>query len=422
MFSLFSSPKKSANLANNTAKNRSSFAYLNPTAVYFDSACQTLRPQRVINAEVEYYQQFNACGHRVKYPWGKKVDDKVEECRRSLLELAGKSAKDYTVAFCLNASHGMQLILHQLPVDQFDSVTTTNIEHSSVFLPSITWANRNNKPRTVIDRDADGSVALSQIPNNRTVFFANTHSNIDGQELSNIAQIAKQIRLQNGLVLIDACQTMGHHPELLADVDFDAVFGSGHKMYGPSIGFVIFKKSLAKQLDYYMLGGSTIADNDKDSYFVINEGSEAYSGLEAGLQNFAGITGLLAAIKWKNGWQLKFEMPEVFAELGSNLNPTQYEEFLAKMLHDRLQKIPHIQLITPNKTSTVSLQSDRFDGNKLAMYLGGQNIMCRSGYHCCYYYLKHQRSLPPLLRISIGLHNTPSDITQLCDKLETLMR
>jgi len=350
------------------------------------------------------------------------VDDAVEKARQSLLHLVKKSAKDYTVVFCLNATHGIQLVLHQLEVEQYDSITTTNTEHSSVFLPAITWSQRHDKPRTVIDRQPDGSILLSSISLNRAIFFANTTSNIDGQELGNIAEVTKQIHSQNGLVLIDACQTMGHHLELLQDVGFDAAFGSGHKMYGPSIGFIILKKTLAQQPQYHMLGGSTVSDNDRDTYQVINQGLEVYSGLEVGLQNFAGIVGLSAAMDWKNDWKLRTEIPQVFAEVGSNYTAAQYEEFLANKLHTRLRDIPHISLITDNTTSTISAQSDRFDGNKLAMYLGGQDIMCRSGYHCCYYYLKHQRQLPPLLRISLGLHNTPAEIDQLCYKLQTLMK
>jgi len=48
--------------------DRPQFSHLRLDALYFDSTCQTLRPQCVIDAEVDYYHNFNACGHRVKYP------------------------------------------------------------------------------------------------------------------------------------------------------------------------------------------------------------------------------------------------------------------------------------------------------------------------------------------------------------------
>ena len=46
----------------NMASAGGDFAYLPESAVYFDSACQSLRPQPVIDAANEYYQRFNSCG------------------------------------------------------------------------------------------------------------------------------------------------------------------------------------------------------------------------------------------------------------------------------------------------------------------------------------------------------------------------
>ena len=63
------------------------FDFLEKDAYYFDSACQTLRPKPVINALNDYYLNYNSCGERVKYAWGKKVDEKVEETRESILDL-----------------------------------------------------------------------------------------------------------------------------------------------------------------------------------------------------------------------------------------------------------------------------------------------------------------------------------------------
>ena len=103
------------------------FGYLNPDTHYFDSACQTLRPQPVISAVTEYYRQYNACGGRVKYAWGEKVDGIVADTREQLLKLLDKSAKDYTVAFCLNTTAGINLLLQQLREGRFTRIVTSDI-------------------------------------------------------------------------------------------------------------------------------------------------------------------------------------------------------------------------------------------------------------------------------------------------------
>ncbi|MFM5961931.1 MAG: aminotransferase class V-fold PLP-dependent enzyme, partial [Dolichospermum sp.] len=69
----------------------------------------------------------------------------------------------------------------------------------------------------------------------------------------------------------------------------------------------------------------------------------------------------------------------------------------------------------------VSLYSDKIDSHKLGAILGEFNIMCRVGYHCCHYYLLEKMKFPPLLRISLGLHNTPEQIDFLVEKLKSVV-
>ena len=54
---------------------RYGFDYLPADSVYLDSACQTMRPQPVIDAVTAYYTEDNACGGRVRYDAGRRVDE-----------------------------------------------------------------------------------------------------------------------------------------------------------------------------------------------------------------------------------------------------------------------------------------------------------------------------------------------------------
>jgi cysteine desulfurase/selenocysteine lyase len=53
--------------------------------------------------------------------------------------------------------------------------------------------------------------------------------------------------------------------------------------------------------------------------------------------------------------------------------------------------------------------------------LDEQNIMCRSGYFCCHSSLLHDKKLPPLLRVSLGLHNTADDVRRFCAVLQKIL-
>ena len=158
------------------------FDYLDNRALYFDSACQTLRPKQVVDAVNEYYLEYNACGGRVKYDWGIKVDEKILATRRALLKLAGKSERDYVCAFTLNTTYGLNLLLSQLPLNTYQQIVTSEIEHNSVFLPSITWAKKLGLKRLVLQREPDGTLLYEPKDLEKSVVVVNTASNVNGAD------------------------------------------------------------------------------------------------------------------------------------------------------------------------------------------------------------------------------------------------
>ena len=110
------------------------FGYLRDGDVYLDSACQSLRPQPVIDALNRYYTEHNSCGERVKYAWGRKTDELVEDTRAAILKYLKLKSKDYSVSFTLNTTYGINLLLQQFKEGIFKKVMTSDIEHNSPFL------------------------------------------------------------------------------------------------------------------------------------------------------------------------------------------------------------------------------------------------------------------------------------------------
>ena len=89
------------------------FTYLGDKDIYFDGACQSLRPEPVIDALNVYYKEFNSCGERVKYKWGRITDEKVNGTREKVLDYLKLKKKDYFVSFTLNTTYGLNLLLSQ---------------------------------------------------------------------------------------------------------------------------------------------------------------------------------------------------------------------------------------------------------------------------------------------------------------------
>lgn len=384
------------------------FSFLDDKAIYLDSACQTLRPQQVIDAMTEYFHEYNSCGGRVKYDWGVRLDEKIDEVRKKILALVGKSGAEYTVAFTLNTTYGVNLILSQLP-PKFKKVVTSDIEHNSVFLPTMTVAKRLAIPRVVLTRSADGSLVYSKEDLSGGIVVLNSMSNIDGRELVNLKDIVIDTHKTGGIVLVDAAQGIGHNQKCIRESDFDALFFSGHKIYGPSLGVIVIKKTLVTSLDTGFIGGGTVEDVGAEDYELISDSDALYGRLEIGLQNFAGIVGLGAALDW-----IKSYKPE-------NLTQDAHKKMLTQFLFEELSAIPTVTLINSSPSTIVSFYSEKIDAHRLAIFLSAQNMMVRSGYFCCHYYLKNLKKYPPLVRVSLGLNNTQKQVESFTSTLRTLI-
>ncbi len=385
------------------------FEYLDPETCYFDSACQTLRPAEVIASQKEYFQTYNACGGRTAYAWGERVDAEIASCRREVIESFSHSTDQYFCAFTVNTTYGINLVLSQLARERFSTIVTSDIEHNSVLVPTIAYAKRNGWRHRVLKRNSDGTLHYTPEDLSHAVIVLNAMSNFDGRRLSNIAEIVRDAHMHNSIVLIDAAQAIAHDHTFLNKIPYDGLFFSGHKAYSPSLGVMVLRNSLPELMDFCFLGGGTVEDVQSDSYILINDRKNKHALFEAGLQDFAGIIGLRAALSWRK----KFR-PE-------NQSPGDHQEKLARLVFSSLQENPHIVLVNKQPSPIISFYAKNIDSHQLAIFLSERQIMVRSGYFCCHYYLKNEQALPPLLRISIGLHNTKQQMQKTLESIHTII-
>ncbi|MBR6532546.1 aminotransferase class V-fold PLP-dependent enzyme [Candidatus Saccharibacteria bacterium] len=384
------------------------FNYLKPGDVYLDSACQSLRPKPVIDAINDYYLNFNACGERAKYKWGKLTDAKVDETREKVLKFLKLKAKEYTVSFTLNTTYGINLLLNQLEPSLFEKVMTSDIEHNSPFLSTMAFSERTGLPRIVMKRNDDGSIPLDDYNFKKALVVVNCASNIDGRKLLNINELIKAVHKAGGLIIIDAAQAMAHSSSILEKTDADAICFSAHKLYAPSLGVIVWKKSLLNKLHTYFVGGGMVDDVDKDSYQLSADSpNHIYTKFESGLQAWGEIIGLGAALDWlnsrkKSDWQ--------------NLTDNY------QALYDFLKASPKVHLVNHEANPTMSFYIDGIDSHLLGEALSREGIMARTGYFCVHYYLDHICHYPPLIRFSLGLHTTKEDIEKVQNALAKILK
>ena len=375
------------------------FDYLGEGEVYLDAACQSLRPRPVIEALNKYYTEHNSCGERVKYKWGIKTDELVEETREKVLKFLKLSPRKYTTSFTLNTTYGLNLILSQIDPKHFKKIMTSEIEHNSPFLATLAFSEKTGLPRELIKRNDDGSITISDYDFDRAIVVVNSASNFDGRKLLNIKELEKAVHKAGGILIIDAAQAMAHSADILKGVEVDAICFSAHKMYAPSLGGIVWRDDLDKVLKPLWLGGGMVDDVEADSYKLSAENKEhRYTRFESGLQAWGEIIALGAAIDWhehlsKKDWQnLENNTREVFEFLNSSSK---------------------VHLINQEPNPTMAFYIEGLDSHLLGEALSREKIMARTGYFCVHYYLDHVLHLPPLVRFSLGLHNRPEDIEKI---------
>lgn len=383
------------------------FDYLGEKDIYLDAACQSLRPKPVVDALNNYYTEHNSCGERVKYEWGKKTDELVEETRELVLDFLKLPSRKYTTSFTLNTTYGINLILSQVKTDKFEKIMTSEIEHNSPFLSTITLSRRSGLPREVMVRNENGSIDIDKYSFDNAIVVVNCASNFDGRKLQNIKELTKKVHKSGGIIIIDAAQAMAHSADIVRGVEVDAICFSAHKLYAPSLGVIVWRNDLMGYLDEFILGGGMVDDVEKDSYQLSAENKEhRYTRFESGLQAWGEIIGLGAALKWlkklpKSDWK--------------NLEDN------AKELFDFLSSSSKVHLVNKVPNPTISFYVDGIDSHLLGEALSREGIMARTGYFCVHYYLDHVCGYPPLIRFSLGLHNRPADIEKIKTVLEKII-
>ncbi|MBR6811315.1 aminotransferase class V-fold PLP-dependent enzyme [Candidatus Saccharibacteria bacterium] len=383
------------------------FDYLKDGDVYFDAACQSLRPRPVIDALNRYYTEHNSCGERVKYAWGKRTDEIVEGARLHALKFLGLKNKEYFTSFTLNTTYGINLILNQIRPELFEKVMTSEIEHNSVFLPTMSFAEHNDMPREIMKREEDGSIDITKYDFTKALVVVNAVSNIDGRELVNLKELTKAVHKAGGVIILDAAQAFAHNSELLHKTEVDALCTSAHKMYAASLGVIVARRDLVPKLDTRFVGGGMVDDVHRDEMFLSAKNPDnVHTIFEAGLQAWGEIIAFDAALTWLEKLSKKDKQ-----QLHDNCD----------RIFEFLKNQPRVHLLNKTASPTFSFYIDGLDSHLVGEALSDEGIMARTGYFCVHYYLGQVLNVPPLIRFSLGYHVRETDVDKVLKVLERML-
>ncbi len=381
--------------------------------VYLDSAATAQRPDVVIEAEMEFYRNYNANPLRGLYSLGIEATDRYEETRECVAKfIHAASAKE--IIFTRNATESLNLVAYSYGLSHLqkgDEIVVSILEHHSNQLP---WRMVAEKTGAVVkylecDRqghilDADLQAAFSE----KTKLVAVTQvSNVLGIRTP-IDKIVALARKSGAVVVLDAAQSTPHMEVDVQKLGVDFLAFSGHKLMAPmGIGVLYGRKELLSEMPPFLTGGEMIRTVTRDKVVY----AELPHKFEAGTVNGAGAWALAAAIRY-------------LQEVGYEQIQKQ-ELLLTTQLMDGLKKVPHVQVQgSPDPKEHCGIVSFTIDGvhpHDVSSILDADGIAVRAGHHCAQP-LMQQIGVMSTTRASMYFYNTEEDIEKLLASVQTIRR
>lgn len=401
------------------------FAHHQPF-VYLDSTATSLKPQPVIDAIRQYYEEYPANIHRGIYAISDRATQAYEASRTAAAQFVN-APSEKEIVFTRNATEAMNLLAHSLVQPRLkhgDTFLTTITEHHANFVPWQQASHKTGATFQTIGMQPDGRLEiiaeegtveetkLERYITPTTRFFAFTAvSNVLGtaNPVPEIIAAAKRINPAI-IVIVDAAQAVPHQLVDVQEWGADAIAFSAHKMLGSTgLGVLWAKRDLLQQMEPYQYGGDMITKvTVAESLF-----QETPHRFEAGTPHIAGVIGLNAAISYLQHLGL--------SEIGM------HEQELAKQAITALKhEFPgQIRIIgTENvsqRTGIVSFTFADVHAHDIAQILSDQGIAVRAGHHCAMP-LHEDLGIQASVRASFYLYNTPEDVVKLVEGLHMVKK
>lgn len=385
---------------------RSQFPMLqnHPELIYLDNGATTYKPYSVIQSILSYYYDFNSNVERGDYETAVKADQAYESVRRKVAKLI-HAKSDGEIVFTANATASLNQIAYGLSkqLQPKDVVYITEGEHASNVLPWFRLQEELGIEVEYLPVDEVGKVRLDQISlkeNTKVVSVAEV-TNVLGtiQPIKELAQLAHEV---GAMMVVDAAQTIAHHPIDVQDLDVDYICFSSHKMYGPNgVGVLYGKQALLEALDPMVLGGGMNARFYRKGQVELKHAPYKF---EAGTPNIEGVIGLGAACDFL----LSFGLDEIET----------YEKELRAYFYDQVRKLDLMEVYNPkNSFGPITFNVKGIFAQDVAGYLAHHHIAVRSGNHCAKL-LHHIIGTDQSVRASLAIYNNREEI----DRFVKVMR
>lgn len=375
---------------------------------WFDNAATTQKPQSVIDAVKNFYENDYSNIHRAAHSLAARATDAYEAAREKIRAFIGaSSAKE--IVYVRGTTEGINLIANTYGrkfLQPGDDIVLSILEHHAQIVPWQMIAKERGANLRVIPVNDRGEIMMEEyqkLLGPRTKVVALTQASNSLGTILPIHEMTQIAKRYGARVVIDGAQSVAHIPVNMQELGADFFVFSGHKVFAPTgIGAVFIKEELHDLLPPWQGGGNMI----RNVTFEETSYSEAPARFEAGTPSIGDAVGLGAAIDYVS----RLGLPNIAA----------YEHQLLQYATERMSHINGLRLIgtAREKVGVLSFVLPNRRTEDVGRYLDQQGIAVRAGHHCSQPSLR-RFGLESTVRPSLSLYNTHEEIDRL---VEAIMR
>ena len=386
----------------------------NKQLVYLDNASTTQKPNQVIDAITDYYQNHNANIHRAVYALAEEATEAYEASRDKIANFINVKNRQELI-FVRGTTEAINLVAYawgRPHINEGDIIVTTEYEHHSNIVPWQLLTQEKRAKLEYIGMDDNGELILDDLDKYlatgkvKLVTFS-LMSNVLGT-ITNAEKIIEKCKAAGVPTLIDGAQAVPHMKVDLEKLGCDFFAFSGHKMLGPTgIGVLWVRKSVLETMSPFHGGGDMIREVHK---YETTWNDLPYK-FEAGTPNIADVVGLGAAIDY-------------LTKIGMD-NVREHEIELTQYAIEKLSAVKGLHIYGTKDISkrggVISFNFADVHPHDVAQIIDGEGIAVRSGHHCAQV-LMERLNVAATSRASFYIYNTKQDIDILVNSLNIVAK
>ena len=392
-------------------KVRADFPILSRTVngkplVYFDNGATSQKPQIVIDAISDYYQEINANIHRGVHTLSQLATDSYENSRSKIQDhINAKFAHE--VIFTSGTTHGINAVANGFIsiLKPGDEVLVSALEHHSNIVPWQMLCEKTGATLKVIPMNENGELIMAEydklLSYKTKIVTVNHISNALGT-VNPVKYLIDKAHEFGAAILIDGAQAVPHLKPDVQALDCDFYVFSGHKMCGPTgTGILYGKEAWLNKLPPYQGGGEMI----KEVTFEKTTYADLPHKFEAGTPDIAGGIVLGTAVDYMNS--VGFD------------NIQQQELELLEYATKRLLEIEGLKIYgtAKEKTSVVSFNIEGIHPYDIGTIIDKLGIAVRTGHHCAQPIMNFF-DIPGTIRASFSFYNTKEEIDVMVEAVK----